>query len=122
MIIPPQHLANLASQSAPLSGVSLISSHICLGKEVVASVFQDELNIYLAYYPEKGHLVMAPVSNAFFTTLHPASQHILKIKSADGARSIALHELLIDHEIERVDGSLRYEIIATTNLLKVYLQ
>lgn len=122
MIIPPQHLANRASSSLPIQGVSLESSHICLGREVVAAVFQEELNIYLTFYPEKGHLVMAPVTNTFFTTLHKASQHLLKIKSADGARSIALHELIIDHEIEQTAGPLRYEIIPTTQLLKVYLK
>lgn len=121
MYIPPNDLARKMHTSKPEEGVYLESMHICFDKTVSEQVFKEELNVYLSYYPKKSYIIMAPISHEFFKKMHESSQHMLKIKNASGAKSIALHELMIDHEIETPEGPLKYEIREKTDIIKIYL-
>ncbi|MEM7371468.1 MAG: hypothetical protein AAF587_22830 [Bacteroidota bacterium] len=121
MIIPPKHLAHQFGKSNSGEGVYLKSNHLCFGQEVVEQVFQDQLNAYMAVYPEKGYLILSSISHPFFKKLHDASQHMLKMRNSSAERSIALHELLIDHDLNLAEGPLKYEIKQSSNILKVYL-
>lgn len=122
MFIPPQkHIVKKEQETSMKSEVFLESSHICISKGIVDKLYGDSLNTYLVYYPKKNALMLAPVTEELFKTIHKASQHMLKLKGLDGSKSIAIHELLIDNEIDRVDGPLEYKLEEPINTLTITL-
>ncbi|MEO0898104.1 MAG: hypothetical protein AAFY71_16965 [Bacteroidota bacterium] len=96
-------------------------NHLYLPNSIVSQVFKEEENAFLAFYPEKKLLLLSPISNAFFKKLHPTTQHMLKRKNLKGDKSIALHELLIDHELNVSSEPLKYEFREKSTVLKIYL-
>lgn len=122
MMIPPGDLAHTMKKPSHMRGIYLKSSHLCFDVEIRRFIGSEQQNVFLAYYKDKGYLLMSPVSNAFFPKLHPSTQHIIKAKSLSGAHSIALHELLIDHQIAEQDRQLDFELIEKTKVIKVYLK
>ena len=121
MFIPPKNIADQYKRPHSGTGVYLESNHLCFGKGVVDQIFQNSMNVFLAVYPEKGYLIMASTKHEFFKKLHDASQHMLKLKNSIGVRSLAIHEILIDCDLNLPEGPLRYEIKESANFLKVYL-
>lgn len=122
MIIPPSSHLQSSKKEAPTQGVYLESSHLCFGPELLEFLGKEEQNVFMAIYPEKGFLLVAPISHSFFPKLHPSTQHMLKIKNQEGARSIALHEYLIDHAIDARNRPLKYDLIQKSKLLKIYMK
>ena len=122
MFIPPDRLKNnFKSEKEELAAVRLKSSHLLVDREVAAVIFGDDLNVNIVYYPERRTLMIAPKSDELFKQLHKAKQHMLKNKSIKGDKSIALHELLIDHEIDQTDRDLEYILEKNLNILNVKL-
>ncbi|MEL6717421.1 MAG: hypothetical protein AAFP82_01760, partial [Bacteroidota bacterium] len=66
-------------------------------------------------------LMIAPKSDELFKQLHKAKQHMLKDRNAQGDKTVALHELLIDHEISSIDRELEYECQKELRILNVKL-
>jgi hypothetical protein len=122
MIIPPRDIAEQWKKPRPSKGVFLESSHLCLSSDVMEQIGKETQNVFLAYYPEKKYILISSVENSFFTKLHEASQHLLKEKNLNGAKSLALHELLIDHEVNAADRILDYEFVPKTRMLKVMIE
>ncbi|MEL6193024.1 MAG: hypothetical protein AAFR66_13280 [Bacteroidota bacterium] len=120
MIIPPNHLAHQMKKDRENGEVFMEGSHLCLSGAMVSQVFKEEENTFLAFYPEKKLLLLSPVSNAFFKKMHPSTQHMLKRKNLKGAKSVALHELLIDHELSVPPGPLDYEYREQSAILKIF--
>ncbi len=120
MIIPPNHLAHQMKKDRENGEVFMEGSHLCLSGAMVSQVFKEEENTFLAFYPEKKLLLLSPVSNAFFKKMHPSTQHMLKRKNLKGAKSVALHELLIDHELSVSPGPLDYEYREQSAILKIF--
>ena len=122
MIIPPAHMANQFKPSGSGEGVYLETSHICFGKDVCDAIFKEDQHLHIAIYPKKGYLLAAPISHTYFGKMHKSSQHLLKMKNAVGDKSVAIHELIIDHEIVIKDGPLEYEIREKTGIIKIFLK
>ena len=53
--------------------------------------------------------------------LHKAKQHMLKDRNLKGDKSIALHELLIDNEIDSTDRDLVYDFQPGLGILNIKL-
>ncbi|MEL6591168.1 MAG: hypothetical protein AAFQ87_18405 [Bacteroidota bacterium] len=121
MLIPPAHHRKSQALAKPEADVYHQASHLCFAASIVKAVFGEENNAYMAHYPEKHYLLFSPVSSPFFKKMHPATQHLLKTKNLQGSKSIALHELLIDHDLALPEGPLQYEILDKAKMLKVYL-
>ena len=124
MFIPPQHLQNTKSDSELIptsSKIRLKSSHLLIDNEIVKQTFGEDLNVYVIYYPERHSLMIAPVSDAIFKSLHKAGQQMLKNRNLKGDKSIALHEILIDHQIDETDRDLEYELQKGLGILNVHL-
>ncbi|MEM6764706.1 MAG: hypothetical protein AAF824_08585 [Bacteroidota bacterium] len=121
MIIPPTHLAKQPKKDRENREVFIEGSHLIIAAKVVQQVFKEEENTFLAFYPEKKLMLLSPVSNGFFKKMHDSTQHMLKLKSLQGDRSLALHELLIDHELDIPSSALGYEIREQSNILKIFL-
>ena len=65
--------------------------------------------------------MIASTSDKDFKSLHKAKQYMLKDKSVNGDKSIALHELIIDNEIDSSDRELEFEVQAELKILNVKL-
>ncbi|MCB0578898.1 MAG: hypothetical protein KDD10_06265 [Phaeodactylibacter sp.] len=122
MFIPPGNLKqNIETDSAAGSKVQLKGSHLLIDSEVASEVFGEEQNAYVVYYPERRTLMLAPVSDELFKSLHKASQQMLKSRNLRGDKSIALHGILIDHQVNDTDRSLEYELPPGLGVLNVKL-
>ena len=56
-----------------------------------------------------------------FKKIHKAGQQMLKDRNLKGDKSIALHEILIDHQIDETDRELTYELAPGMKILNVKL-
>lgn len=110
MFIPPNRLKNNYDSAAEVgSKISLKSSHLLIDHEIANEVFGSDLNAMVVYYSNRRSLMVAAKSDELFKSLHKANQHMLKDRNLKGDKSIALHEMLIDHEIDDTDRGLVYE-------------
>ncbi len=120
MFIPPPGYKNREKGRPEVkTSVRLQSAHLWIQGSVAEKVFGGVHNVYLAYYAERKMLLIAPVTQKEFKAIHKASQHILKMRNAAGDRSIALHELLVDQQLDQKDRDLNYECEPGLNILKV---
>ena len=122
MMIPPQRIQNaLRSNAENGAKVRLKSSHLLIQKDIASQLFADEPNVNVIYYPKRRTLMIAPESDDLFKKLHKAKQHMLKSKNANGDKSIALHELLIDNEVNAINRDLEFEVQNELKILNVKL-
>ena len=122
MFIPPNRLKNNFEPTQKENGqVRLKSSHLLIDHEVAGDIFGNDLNVNVVYYAERRTLMIAPKSDDLFKKLHKAKQHMLKDRNAKGDKTIALHELLIDNEVNSSDRNLEYEYQKELKILNVKL-
>lgn len=122
MLIPPQRIQKeLKSKSKEGGKVRLKLSHLLIDHEVASEILGNEPNVNMVYYSERKTLMIAPTSDDLFKKLHKATQHMLKDRSANGDKSIALHELLIDNELNDADRDLEYNFQKQLKILNVKL-
>lgn len=122
MFIPPSSLKDqFTQQKSRKSPIRLQADHILIEQAIVAEIFGEDKNVYMVYYPEKRSLLIAPISDDLFKKLHKASQHLLKEKNLKGDKSIALHEILIDNQINQEDRDLEYKAEPALGILNIQL-
>lgn len=101
--------------------VALKSSHLYIPAAVAERVFGEESRAYLVYHPERTALLLAPASSHWFYKMHQPSQHMLKARNAQGDKTIALHEILIDHDLDDQDRAVEHVVQEQTGILKITL-
>ena len=124
MFIPPHQKSKYFHKEASTdenTKVGLKSSHLFIHREIVRDVFGESQNVYLVYYPKQRNLMIAPVSDDVFKSLHKASQHMLKNRNLKGDKTIAIHELLIDNRLDMADRTLEYHLLPGSGILNVRL-
>ncbi len=122
MFIPPEHIKPKAeSTSEAASKIRLKASHLLIDHELAAQAFKSEPNVCLVYYKDRQALLLAPPSDDLFKKLHKASQHMLKDRNLKGDKTIALHEIIIDHQLDDSDRDLEYEFQVNLGILNVKL-
>ncbi len=120
MFIPPADFKRTNDPgTAAGSKVYLRSAHLIIETPLAAEVFGGEQNAYVVYYPQRRTLMMAPVSDELFKNLHKASQLMLKDRNLKGDKSVALHEMLIDHQIDDADRDLEFDFPPRLGILSV---
>ena len=102
--------------------VSLKSSHLILEATLVKQIFNTIHYAYVAYVEEQQKILVTPVSSQWFVKMHKPTQFLLKEKNLNGDRSIAIREILIDYDLNDLDGSLTYEVVEKINLIKINLK
>lgn len=90
--------------------IFLKSSHLWFGSSLAKEVFGDEEHLNWVYYPDRGALLVAAKSKTFFEKLHKTNWAVLKLRSLKGDRTWAIHELLIEHELDPTDRPLPFEL------------
>ena len=122
MFIPPSKLkANFKPDPPSGSKVRMKACHLLVDQEVAVEAFGNEQNVYVVYYPDRKALMIAPVSDEVFKNLHKAGQQMLKDRNLKGDKTIALHEILIDHQLDETDRDLDYELQPGMGILNVQL-
>ena len=99
--------------------VSLKSNHLCLDAEVIASLFGNDTYVLLSYQDQEKRLLAAPVTNTWFSKLHPADQYFLKVKNKEGDCAAPIHNLILDHDLDHVDRDLPFEVNHQSKYLKI---
>ncbi|MEM9051974.1 MAG: hypothetical protein AAGC47_07985 [Bacteroidota bacterium] len=105
-----------------MKGIALKSSHIYLSGEIANYVFGNVIHAYVNYAEDQDRLLITPVSSAWFTKMYEPNQLMLKERNLRGDKTLAIHEILIDHEIDPADRELEYEVVERTQLIKVKMK
>ncbi|GJM33801.1 MAG: hypothetical protein DHS20C18_28020 [Saprospiraceae bacterium] len=122
MFIPPPNFKPPEQEKEQSKGfLRLKASHLQIDHEIVEQIFGDDHNAYAVYYADKKSLLLAPVSDELFKKLHKASQHMLKDRNLKGDKAIALHEMIIDNQLDDTDRELNYELQPGLGILNVKL-
>jgi hypothetical protein len=93
-----------------MSKLNLKSQHIIVYQPMVEKFFSGETHVLLKYDTAEKVLLMAPASRNEFKVAHKAAQHMLKERNLKGDKSISIHEILIDHELDDNDRVLSFSI------------
>ena len=104
-----------------MDSIAIKSSHLFIPSSIARQVFGEEQHAYLAYQVERKTLLVAAASQQWFSKMHQSSQHLLKTRNLYGDKTIALHEILIDHAIDSQDRSLQYALQDNSRILKISL-
>ena len=122
MFIPPKHIKDqLKPVAQDDQKVCLSSSHIHIGRDIVNTLFPGTQAVYVAFYPENKSLMICSVKDELFKSLHKANQKMLKTRTRTGNKSIAIHEIIIDNQIDGANRDLEYHIEKQLGILHVTL-
>lgn len=122
MFIPPQKLKDTFNPNTQQdSQLRLQASHLILAADFAKEAFGDNLNVFTAFKADEKMLMIAPIQDFAFKKEHKAVQQMLKNRNAVGDKSIALHEFLIDNQLDETDRELTYELAPDSKILTVKL-
>jgi len=99
--------------------VTLRSSHVTLNAALVQRVFDSINYAYVTYVAEQKKILITPVSSQWFVKIYKPTQFLLKSRNLKGDRTLAIREILIDHDLDTADRVLKFEIVEKTNLIKI---
>ncbi len=101
--------------------VKLQSSHLIISASLALTVFEDAYTAYVSYKPENGVILVSANTNSWFRKLHETKEFMLKNKDLKGTKSIAIREMLIDHDIDAADRLLNFQLNEDKRYLKIDL-
>jgi hypothetical protein len=104
-----------------MSKIKLKTSHLYIDSDLAAAAFGDTAQVYAVYYKAKNSLLLAPMNDEFFPKLHKAGLLMLKSRNLQGDKTIAMHEILIDNDINDENRDLEYQYTEGVELLNVKL-
>ena len=102
-----------------MSNLLLKSQHLIFLQPVAEKWFKDETHLFIKYNQEGHLLLVTPATNFEFKIAHKAGQHLLKNKNLNGDKSVAIHEILIDNELDETDRPLTF--IEEEGIIKINL-
>jgi hypothetical protein len=88
--------------------VKLRTQHLWISGDLAKSAFGDAPQVYIIYYPKQHALLMAPMDDDLFPTLHKAALQMLKNRNLQGDKTISLQEIIIDNDIDDTERELMY--------------
>ncbi|MEM8585671.1 MAG: hypothetical protein AAGF87_15435 [Bacteroidota bacterium] len=123
-IFDPNHFAEQQKdhQNTDAAEVSLKRQHLWLSAQIAGNCFGDDRQIYAVFYPQRGYLLLAPMSDSAFKSLHDCSLVMLKVRNANGDKSLSLQEIIIDNDLNPEDRPLKFSAKPGIALLQVYLE
>ena len=96
-----------------MSALQLKNGHLWLTAELTARAFPGEEQVRLVYYPERHELLVAGKSDIFFEKIHKTSWLVLKDRNRQGDKTLAVRDLLLDHDLDLDDRLVAYELQPT---------
>lgn len=89
-------------------GVKLRTQHLWISGDIATSVFGESPQVHVVYYPERHSLLLAPMDDEVFPTIHKTALHMLKLRNAAGDKTISLQEIIIDNDIDDTERDLAF--------------
>jgi hypothetical protein len=102
-------------------GVKLRTQHLWISGDIAASAFGDAPQVYVIYYPQQRALLLAPMDDDIFPTIHKAALQMLKNRNLQGDKTISLQEIIIDNDIDDTERDLVFMHQPGAQLLHVSL-
>lgn len=102
-------------------GVKLRTQHLWISGDIVDSAFGDAAQVYVVYYPKQRSLLLAPMDDEIFPTVHKAGLQMLKSRNLQGDKTISLQEIIIDHDIDDTERDLSFMHQPGVRMLQVSL-
>ncbi|MCA0236755.1 MAG: hypothetical protein LCH81_10255 [Bacteroidetes bacterium] len=89
-------------------GIKLRTQHLWISGDIAGTVFGDLDKVYTVYYPQLHALLLAPMDDEIFPTIHKGDLQMLKTRNLEGDKTISLQEIIIDHDLDDSDRDLLY--------------
>lgn len=102
-------------------GVKLRTQHLWISGDIVETAFGEVAQVYVVYYPQQRSLLLAPMDDDIFPTIHKAGLQMLKSRNLQGDKTISLQEILIDNDIDDTERDLVFMHQPGVRLLHVSL-
>jgi hypothetical protein len=87
-------------------GVKLRTQHLWISGDLVAATLGDTPQVYTVYYPKQHALLLAPMDDDIFPTIHKGGLQMLKNRNLEGDRTISLQEIIIENDLDDTDREL----------------
>ena len=87
-------------------GIKLRTQHLWISGDIAGTVFGDIDKVYTVYYPQLHALLLAPMDDEIFPTIHKGDLQMLKTRNLEGDKTISLQEIIIDHDLDESDRDL----------------
>lgn len=87
-------------------GIKLRTQHLWISGDIAGTVFGDNDKVYTVYYPQLHALLLAPMDDEIFPTIHKGDLQMLKTRNLEGDKTISLQEIIIDHDLDESDRDL----------------
>lgn len=87
-------------------GVKLRTQHLWISGDIASGAFGDAPQVYTVYYPQQKALLLAPMDDEIFPTIHKGGLQMLKNRNLEGDKTISLQEIIIDNDIDDTDRDL----------------
>ena len=88
--------------------VKLRTQHLWISGDIATSAFGDAPQVHVVYYPQQRSLLLAPMDDAIFPTIHKAGLQMLKNRNLQGDKTISLQEIIIDNDIDDTERELSF--------------
>lgn len=92
-----------------MSYVKLKNRHLLVAGALAEQVFGASAQAHVVYYAQHRSLLLAPMEDDLFPTLHKTGLQMLKTRNLQGDKSLSLEEILIDNEIDDADRDLVFQ-------------
>ncbi|MBL7784240.1 MAG: hypothetical protein JNM22_23600 [Saprospiraceae bacterium] len=89
-------------------GIKLRTQHLWISSDIARTVFGDQDKVYTVYYPQLHALLLAPMDDEIFPTIHKGGLQMLKTRNLEGDKTISLQEIIIDNDLDDSDRELLY--------------
>lgn len=89
-------------------GIKLRTQHLWISGDIAEAVFGPAPQVYTAYYPQQKALLLAPMDDDIFPTVHKGGLQMLKSRNLQGDKTISLQEIIIDNDIDDTDRDLAF--------------
>jgi len=99
-----------------MEAIHLASGHLIISAAIANEFFGEASHVNLVYYAQRKTMLLAPVNDDLFKSLHKTSMVMLKLKNSRGDKSVTIQEVLIDNDIDATDRLLNFQ---ADNIMKI---
>jgi hypothetical protein len=89
-------------------GIKLKTQHLWISSDIVASAFGDAAQVHVVYYAPQRSLLLAPMHDEIFPTIHKSGLQMLKTRNLQGDKTISLQEIIIDNDLDDTERDLPF--------------
>lgn len=88
--------------------IQLKTQHLWISGDLAEATFGESVQVYVVYYPQQKALLLAPMEDTIFPTIHKAGLQMLKTRNLQSDRTLSLQEIIIDNDLDDTDRELLF--------------